>query len=122
MLHLEGIPISPGYASGIAVVYDYEIERRLELPHRAISHLEVESECTRLNDALERSSEDLKLVEQTASSEPRLAESARLLSAHSAMANDIAALVKQHVGREFVNVEQALDSVIRKFVASFQRA
>ena len=32
MLHLEGIPISPGYASGIAVVYDYEIERRLELP------------------------------------------------------------------------------------------
>ena len=38
MLPLEGIPISPGYASGIAVVYDYEIQRRLELPHRAISH------------------------------------------------------------------------------------
>ena len=54
MLLLEGIPISPGYARGIAVVYDYEIERRLELPHRSISHLEVESECTRLNDALEQ--------------------------------------------------------------------
>ena len=109
MLLLEGIPISPGYASGIAVVYDYEIERRLELPHRAISHSEVESECKRLDDALEQSSQDLKLVEQTALSEPRLVESAALLSAHSAMANEIAALVKQHIGREFVNVEQALD-------------
>jgi phosphotransferase system enzyme I (PtsI) len=121
MPHLEGIPISPGYARGIAVVYDYEIERRLELPHRAISHLEVESECTRLDDALERSSEDLKLVEQAALSEPRLAESARLLSAHSTMAKDIATLVKQHIGREFVNVEQALDAVVRRFVTSIGR-
>ena len=32
------------------------------------------------------------------------------------MANEIAALVKQHIGREFVNVEQALDAVIRDFV------
>ena len=53
MLHLEGIPISQGYASGIAVVYDYEIERRLELPHRAISRSEVETECNRLDDALQ---------------------------------------------------------------------
>ena len=95
MLLLEGIPISPGYASGIAIVYDYEIERRFELPHRSISHSEVESECKRLDDALEQSSQDLKLVDQTALSEPRLVESAALLSAHSAMANEIAALVKQ---------------------------
>ena len=121
MLLLEGIPISPGYASGIAVVYDYQIERRLELPHRTISHLEVESECTRLDDALEQSSQDLKRVEQSALSEPRLAESAALLSFHSAMANEIAALVKQHIGRDFVNVEQALDSVLRDFVGRLQQ-
>ena len=121
MLTLEGIPISPGYARGIAVVYDYEIERKLELPHRSISHWEVESEYTRLDDALDKSSEDLKLDDQIASSEPRLAEAARLLSAHSAMAKDIAALVKKHIGSEFVNVEQALDFVIREFVARFKQ-
>ncbi len=121
MSHLEGIPISPGYASGIAVVYDYELERKLELPHRAISPAEVETECKRLDDALEESSQDLKLVEQTVLSEPRFADSAALLSAHSAMAKEIVSLVKQRIGREYVNVEQALDSVIRTFVERLQR-
>ena len=93
MLLLQGLPISPGYADGIATVYDYEIERRLELPRSAISHAEVEEECKRVDDALEQSRQDLKLVEQTALSEPRLVDAAALLSAHSAMANDIAALV-----------------------------
>ena len=116
MLHLEGIPISPGYASGIAVVYDYAIQRRLELPHRAISHSEVETECKRLDDALETSSQDLKHVEQTTLNDPRLVDAAALLSVHAAMASEIAALVKQHISRDFVNVEQALDAVIRDFV------
>ena len=91
MLRLEGIPISPGYASGFAVVYDYEIERRLELPHRAISHSEVETECKRVDDALETSSQDLMHVEQTASRDPRLVDAAALLSVHAAMASEIAA-------------------------------
>ena len=120
MSHLEGIPISPGYASGIAVVYDYEIQRRLELPHRTISHSEVDTECERLDDALETSSQDLKHIEQTASSDPRLVDSAALLSVHATMAHEIAALVKQRIGREFVNVEQALDAVIRDFVKRLQ--
>ena len=120
MLLLEGIPISPGYVSGIAVVYDYEIERRLELPHRAITHSEVETECKRLDDALETSSQDLKRVEQTALNDPKLVDAAALLSVHSAMANEISALVKQHIGREFVSVEQALDAVIRDFVKRLQ--
>ena len=120
MSHLKGIPISPGYASGIAVVYDYEIQRTLELPHRAITHSEVEAECERLDDALETSRQDLKHVEQAALNDPRLVDSAALLSVHSAMANEIAALVKRHIGREFVNVEQALDAVIRDFVKRLQ--
>lgn len=121
MLHLEGIPISPGYASGIAVVYDYEIERRLELPHRTISHCDVESECNRLDEALEQSDQNWNRVEQTAMGEPGLTESAALLSAHSVVAKEIVALVKQHIGREAVNVEQALDSVIGDIVQRLQR-
>ena len=121
MLLLEGIPISPGYVSGIAVVYNYEIERRLELPYRAIMHSEVETECKRLDDALETSSQDLKHVEQTALNDPRLVDSAALLSVHAAMANEIAALVKQHIARELVNVEQALDAVICDFVKRLRK-
>ncbi len=121
MLRLRGVPISPGYASGIAVVYDYEIQRRLDLPRRAISNSEVESEFKRLDDALEQSSQDLKLIGQTVLNEPRLVDSTALMSAHSLMADEIAALVKQHVGREFVNVEQALDAVISNFVDRLQR-
>ena len=121
MLQLDGIPISPGYASGIAVVYDYEIERRLKLPYRAISHAEVVTECQRLDDALESSSADLKQVAKTAAGDPRLVDSAALLSVHAAIANEIAVLVKQHIGRECVNVEQALDAVIRNVVERFAR-
>ncbi len=112
MLLLEGIPVSLGYAGGIATVYDFEIERRLELPRRAISHAEVESECQRLDEALDCSTQDLKLAQQSALRDPALVESAAVLSSHSSMADDIAALVKQHIGREFVNVEQARDSVV----------
>ena len=72
MLLLEGMPISPGHGSGIALVYDYEIERHLELPNRAISHSEVDAEFSRLNEALGRSQQDLKIVAQTALTEPRL--------------------------------------------------
>ena len=119
MLHLQGIPISPGYADGIAVVYDYEIERRLELPQHAISHLEIETECRRLDDALETFFRNLKHFERTTFNDRMPVDSTALssvhmamISVHTAMANEIAALVKQHIGREIVNVEQALDAVI----------
>ena len=62
MLVLEGIPVSPGFASGIATVYDYEIERRLEVPHRSIEDSEVASECERLAGALDRASGELEEV------------------------------------------------------------
>ena len=106
MIRLEGMPISPGYANGLAVVYDFEIERRLELPSRSISNLEVQSECNRLDEALEASSHDLKSVEQSTLSEPRLVDSAALLSAHAAMAKEIAAIVRQHIGRELVRLDE----------------
>jgi phosphoenolpyruvate-protein phosphotransferase (PTS system enzyme I) len=121
MLRLEGIPISPGFASGIAVVYDYEVGRRIDISCGKLSSSEVESEWNRLDNALERSHQDLQLLEQTTSKRPNLGKSVALLSAHSAMTHEIAALVKQHVGRELVNVEEALDSVICDWVERLQR-
>lgn len=48
---LEGIAISPGYAEGVAVVYDYETDYRLEFPDRDISASEIGAEhrLSRLN-------------------------------------------------------------------------
>ena len=121
MLLLQGIPVSPGQACGIATVYDYDIECKIELPHRAILHSEVESEYERLNDASDRSREDLDRLKRTAGTDPDLADSVALLSAHSTLTSEIVAMVKQHIGRKFVNVEQALDAVIRDLAERLQR-
>ncbi len=121
MLSMKGMPISPGYASGIAVIYDYEIQRKFELPHRAITHSEVQSEHKRVDEALDQSSHDLKQAERAALGEGKRGESVALASAHAMMAAEIAALVKKHIGREFVNVEQALDAVVNDFVKRFEQ-
>ena len=121
MKYLEGTPISPGYASGMAVVYDFDVGRRIEVTTSNVTSSEVESEWKRLDEALERSRQDLQLLEQSAIGRPDLSKSLAVLSAHSAMTHEIADLVKQHVGRELVNVEEALDSVICDWVERLQR-
>lgn len=121
MKYLEGIPISPGYASGIAVVYDFEVGRRIEVTTSELTSSEVESEWKRLDEALERSRQDLQLLDQTATRNPSLSKSVAVLSAHAAMTHEMAALVKQHIGRELVNVEEALDAVVREWVERLQR-
>ncbi len=113
---LEGIPVSLGYAEGTAIVYAYEIERRLEVSRRSVSHSEIGTEYGRLDDAVEQSNRELNRAEQSARSDPSRADSADLLAAHSRLVDDVAAKVKQRMGRELVNVEQALDDVINEFV------
>ena len=113
---LEGIPVSPGYAAGTAIVYAYEIERRLKVPHHSVTRSEIGTECARLDDAVEQSNRELKRAEQSARSEPGRADSADLLAAHSLLVDDVAAKVKQRMGRDLVNVEQVLDDVINEIV------
>ena len=113
---LEGIPVSPGYAEGTAIVYAYEIERRLEVSRRSVSRSEIGTEYGRLDDAVEQSNRELNRAEQSARSDPSRADSADLLAAHSLLVDDVAAKVKQRMGRELVNVEQGLDDVINEFV------
>lgn len=120
MPRLEGIPISPGHASGLAVVYDREIGRRIEVPRRSIARQEVDAEVLRLDAALNQSNRELSDLENCIADAPELTDSATLMSAHSMMATEIAALVRRHVGSELVNVEQALLSVINEFVKRLQ--
>lgn len=118
---LEGNPVSPGFASGIAVIYDFEVEYKLRLPHRNISQSDVQSEYERLESALEESKRDLELVEQAAKSDPRLLDAATLCSAHATMAREIAESAKQQIGGDLVSVEQALDSAIRDWISRLQK-
>ena len=121
MKNLEGNPVSLGFARGNAIVYDYEVERKVTLPDRDIRYDDVQTECDRIDEALDRSQHELKMAEQTASSDPKLADAAALLSAHASMASEIAATVKKQIGSDLVNVERALDSVIRDWINRLQK-
>ncbi|MBC8868412.1 MAG: phosphoenolpyruvate--protein phosphotransferase, partial [Planctomycetes bacterium] len=116
MCPLEGIAISPGYAEGVAVVYDYEMDYRLEFPDRDISASEIGVEHGRLDDAVEQSHRELQHADQSTSGPTRHTDSAAVLAAHAQLVRDIATQVKQYMGRELVNVEQSLDSVIGELV------
>jgi len=118
---LKGIPVSPGFADGIAVLYDYEIERRIELSHSPISESEIASEGGRLDDALELSTHELKTDEEFAHDVPRMIDTAELLAIHATIAHEIATFVKEQIARDRINAEEALNSVIQEFVTRFQQ-
>ncbi len=121
MKSLEGRPVSPGFAVGTAVVYDYEIQRTLlSESEQDIRHGDVQSECDRIDKALERSNRELTIATQVVGGDPQLVDAAALLSAHATMAAEIAATVKQQIGCDLVNVELALDSVIRDWISRLQ--
>lgn len=113
---LEGIGISPGYAEGVAVVYEYETDYRLEFPDRDISASEIMAEHNKLDDAVAHSHRELQQIEQSTSGKTSHTDSVAVLAAHTHLVHDIAAQVKKYISRELVNVEQSLDSVIGEFV------
>ncbi|MCL4206140.1 MAG: phosphoenolpyruvate--protein phosphotransferase [Pirellulaceae bacterium] len=116
MQALKGIAISPGYADGVAVVYDYETDYQFVCPDRDILPAELGAEHGRLDDAMEQSQSELDQAEQSPHGPADLADSTAVLSSHAQLVQDIAAQVKQHLSRKLVNVEQALDSVIGTLV------
>lgn len=114
MHRLDGIAISPGYAEGVAVVYDYETDYRLEFPDRDISPSEIGAEHGRLDDAVEQCHRELQQTEHATGDPTGRTNTSAVLAAHTHLVHDIAAQVKQYMSRELVNVEQSLDSVIDK--------
>ena len=113
---LEGIAISPGYAEGVAVIYDYQTYDRMVFPDRDISPSEIGAEHGRLDDAVELSHRELQQAEQSASGPTGCTDASAVLAAHTHLVHDIAAHVKQYMSRELVNVEQSLDTVIGELV------
>ena len=112
MTILNGIAVAPGLSSGTAIVYDFEVGRKLRVMPSEEAGCDVPREWERLDKALEQSRRDLTHVAKLAGSGSGKANSLSLLSAHAAMTAEIASLVKEHIEREQVNAEQALDSVV----------
>ncbi len=113
---LEGIAISPGCAEGVAVLYDYAIDYRLEFPDRDILASEIAAEHGRLDAATEESYRELQQAGESTNVPSGTDHAAAVLAVHTQLVHEIAAQVKQHLSHELVNVEQALDSVIGKLV------
>ena len=121
MTVLKGIPAAPGLASGVAVVYDFEVGRKLSSPSNDVRRCDVEQEWERLDSALEESSRDLANVADRARAETRGVTALSLLAAHAAMTKEVASLVKKQIDSNLVNVEHALESVIDEWVERLTR-
>lgn len=112
MLLLKGIPVSPGYADATAIVYDYEVHRRIEVPRRDVSPAEIHHEYRRLDEAVEQSSRELERAGTFARSGPGPGDPSAIFSAHSLLVREVAEKVQEHLCQQLINVEQALEAVI----------
>lgn len=116
MERMEGNSLSTGLAKGVAVVLGYELQRTITLPREnasdSISRSKVSDECNRMDDALEKSKQDLDDLKSIATDRTSISSAIDLVSAHASMAGEIASLVKDRISHELVGVEGALDSVI----------
>ncbi len=105
---LTGQPVSPGYAQGIAVVYDNgEI---IEIPKYQIGQQDVDAELSRFHQALAASCSELKQLEHRVLSELGVSYSS-IFSSHLSFLNDrhFAEQVRRRVRQDLINAEHAID-------------
>jgi len=108
---LRGRGISPGYAEGVAVVFEGDVER--QIPRRRISDQEVGNEHRRFHAALTAARLDLERVEQRVLSEFGSGYAA-IFSAHLALLHDPVFIraVEDRVEKHRLNVEAAVSDVV----------
>ncbi|MCO8122319.1 phosphoenolpyruvate--protein phosphotransferase [Stieleria sp. TO1_6] len=125
MERMEGMALSTGLVSGVAVKLSYELQRTFSSSNAGeadlITKTDVQAECERMDLALERSKRDLDAFATIASDKPSLTAAVEMLSAHMTMASEIAASVKQRVSSDLVGVENALVSVISQWASRLQQ-
>ncbi|TWU01601.1 phosphoenolpyruvate--protein phosphotransferase [Neorhodopirellula pilleata] len=121
MERMEGNELSRGLVKGVAVVLGYEVQRTIALPKPGVSESSLRTnsrvECERMDEALEESKRDLHALNVLAGGQPSIVSAIALVSAHAAMAGEIASLVKERIVNDLVGVEEALDSVISQTVS-----
>ena len=118
MLLKRGIAVSPGVASGPAVVLGVETFR---IPSQYVRVSAVESELHRLDRALDRIAEEIGANEQLASDQLGVQYGA-IFAAHGQLARDPAFRdeVREHIRQKSYSPEFAASRVIRKYAKTLQ--
>ncbi|RKY10764.1 MAG: phosphoenolpyruvate--protein phosphotransferase [Planctomycetota bacterium] len=108
---LNGKPVSPGYAKGVAFVYNKN--SNFEVNYQSIEQEQIHGEFQRFQDALQKSSHELKNIRQKVLSELGQSES-QIFAAHLALLNDkrFISKVKNRIERDLVSVEHSLDEEV----------
>lgn len=116
-VYLVGIGASPGIAIGAAYVVD---RRRMSAVERALEPHELDAEVRLLEDALQRSREQLEDVKK-AVADPRIADHLHIIDTHLLILQD-PMLVEETVAlirHEKINAEGALMRTLTRFRAVF---
>ncbi|MCK4243916.1 phosphoenolpyruvate--protein phosphotransferase [Candidatus Bathyarchaeota archaeon] len=114
---LKGVSASPNIAIGKAFVY----EKELKFKRRTIDEKEVETELKRLDDVIEKSKKELDKLRDEAVKKIGDKE-AKIFEAHMLMLQDPALITEaKNKIRSRVNAEAAVDEVVKKFIAMFER-
>ncbi|OQY04822.1 MAG: hypothetical protein B6I25_06485, partial [Planctomycetales bacterium 4572_13] len=113
---LNGKPVSPGYAKGVAFVYNKN--SNFEVNYQSIEQEQIHGEFQRFLDALQKSSHELKNIRQKVLSELGQSES-QIFAAHLALLNDkrFISKVKNRIERDLVSVEHSLDEEVGDLLA-----
>lgn len=106
---LKGKPVSPGYAEGTAIVFGDEFRPRLDIPRYSVPPAEIGDQHKRLDETVEASSRELR--EAGEAGPPAASEISQL---HARLVQEIAPKVRDHISREEVNVEQAIEEVVQE--------
>ncbi len=114
---LKGVGASPNIAIGKAFVY----EKELKFERRTIDEKEVEAELKRLDYVIEKSKEELDKLQDEAVKKIGEKE-AKIFEAHMLMLQDPALITEaKNKIRSRLNAEAAVDEVVKKFIAMFER-
>ena len=110
----KGIAVSPGTAIGAALVV---VDDAMDIPERNISEDEVEAEIQRFHQALEKTREQLKLLQRNLSNSVK-EKHAGIFDAHVLMTQDKMVIdeVANTIKEEKRNAEAVFNKVVRKYI------
>jgi phosphotransferase system enzyme I (PtsI) len=117
---LSGMPVSPGYARGSAVLVG---QTQGKLPHRRIPPHEIDQELDRFRLALETSRSELRRLSKRVHSELGAAE-AEIFCAHLLFLEDPQFIerVEAAVRRDRINIEAAIDAAVSELAQLLREA
>ena len=118
---LEGIAASPGLAKGIACVYSEKVEE--EIPHYGIEAKRVESEISRLRQALGKAKDTMhKMIE--ASEELFGKRASEIFNAHLIILDDPVLYEKMTglIRDKLVNAEHAVSDAFEVYIGAYKKS